>query len=581
MKRAGDSITVLSVDDDPAFLDLVETALDRAADRINVITAPDAREGLDRLKTDEVDCIVSDYDMPAMNGLEFLRTGRVDDEELPFILFTGKGSEEIASEAISAGVTDYLQKGGGGDKYALLANRIENAVDASRADRERRRQLDAIETAQEGISILEDDRFIYVNDAYADLYGYEREELIDQHWEILYPDDDIDYIRDGILPLVEAKGQWHGRTTGVRSDGTTFEEDHVLATTAYDELVCTVRDVSDRKQREQDLEMFETMIETISDGVYALDTKGRYVYANTHFEKVTGYDREEVLGESPTMVVKDLPVEQFESAIREIIKGERDSFSTEVTVDPKTRDPYPADVKITALIVDEEFQGTVGVTRDISERKAREQELKRQKDRIQEFVSIVSHDLRNPLNVASGRLELLKDEPEPGHVDAIEKAHDRMEALIENLLTLAHEGEKSIDYTSVDLERLVDRCWRTVRTDGAEFSMEAVSPLRADEDSIRQLLENLLRNAIEHGGADLIRIGPVDGGFYLEDDGTGIPEDHHDQVFESGFSTTSANTGFGLAIVEEIVETHGWDIDVTKGNSGGARFEITGVEFAE
>lgn len=126
-------IRVLHVDDQSSFGDLVADLLEREDDCFNVITETSAAEGLDRLEKSTLDCIVSDYDMPGENGIEFLESVREEYPELPFILFTGKGSEEVASDAISSGATDYLQKKPGTDQYKLLANRIKNAVDQYRS----------------------------------------------------------------------------------------------------------------------------------------------------------------------------------------------------------------------------------------------------------------------------------------------------------------------------------------------------------------------------------------------------------------------------------------------------------------
>ncbi|MFW5956215.1 MAG: response regulator [Halorhabdus sp.] len=129
----GDEITVLCVDDDSDILSLTETVLQRKDDRFEILTETDPTAVTERLSSTPVDCVVSDYDMPHMDGIELLETIRADHPTLPFILFTGKGSEEVASEAIARGVTDYLQKGTGLERYALLSNRIANAVTQRRA----------------------------------------------------------------------------------------------------------------------------------------------------------------------------------------------------------------------------------------------------------------------------------------------------------------------------------------------------------------------------------------------------------------------------------------------------------------
>ncbi|QGN07106.1 response regulator [Halorhabdus sp. CBA1104] len=169
-----DAVTVLCVDDDPDFLTLSETVLQRSAERFEIITETDPTAVLDRLSSNAVDCVVSDYDMPGMDGLELLEAIRADHPKLPFILFTGKGSEEVASEAIARGVTDYLQKGGGRERYALLANRIEHAFAQRRRDRELKRYETLFDVAPIGIFRTASDGTVYeVNEAMAALVGYD------------------------------------------------------------------------------------------------------------------------------------------------------------------------------------------------------------------------------------------------------------------------------------------------------------------------------------------------------------------------------------------------------------------------
>jgi DNA-binding NtrC family response regulator len=167
---ASRSITVLHVDDEPDFADLAATFLERENERFVVETVTRASDGVDRLAEGSIDCVVSDYEMPDQNGIEFLEAVREDHPDLPFILFTGKGSEEVASDAISVGVTDYLQKEVGTDQYVVLANRIENAVDKYRAETLVERAFRAMDSSREGIALLDEDgEFIYVNEAYAEL----------------------------------------------------------------------------------------------------------------------------------------------------------------------------------------------------------------------------------------------------------------------------------------------------------------------------------------------------------------------------------------------------------------------------
>mgnify|MGYP006282078295 CR=1 FL=1 len=222
-----------------------------------------------------------------------------------------------------------------------------------------------------------------------------------------------------------------------------------------------------------------------------------------------------------------------------------------------------------------------GVFRDISERLRRQRELQQKNERLDEFASVVSHDLRNPLNVAQGRATLLEQECESEHIDPLQTALDRMEEIVEETLTLARNGQQVDEMESVNLVNLLDNCWKVVDTTAATLEFEDDMTIRADPDRLQRIFENLFRNAIEHGGDDAtVRIGQADEQtIYIEDDGPGIPENRRGAVLETGHSSTPNGSGLGLAIVQRLAKAHEWDITLTDSESGGARFEFSGVEI--
>ncbi|PSQ37872.1 PAS sensor protein [Halobacteriales archaeon SW_5_70_135] len=245
-----------------------------------------------------------------------------------------------------------------------------------------------------------------------------------------------------------------------------------------------------------------------------------------------------------------------------------------------------SDLEFAELLVDR--------ARSALDRVERERELRRENDRLEEFASIVSHDIRNPLEVATGRMALLQREIDSEHVDETVAALDRMAEIVDDTLTLARYGTVVGETEPVSLPALARRCWNTVDTGDARLEVDDDLVVRADDDRLRHLLENLFRNAVKHGvddrshGGDdeydpqvTVRVGrsPDEDVLYVEDDGVGVPPAERETVFELGHSSADDGTGFGLTIVDRIAESHGWDARVVEGRDGGARFEFAAVEF--
>jgi len=796
-----DDIRVLHVEDEQDFADLAATFLERADDRLRVETVSTAQEGREVLDERDVDCVVSDFDMPGENGVEFLEAVREEYPDLPFVLFTGKGSEEVAGEAIRKGATDYLQKATGTDQYTILANRIRNAVEQYRA-RQRAANLDRIRTLVsdttralvraetragiyrqicEIISDAEPYRFAWIGEvdpetdrvhprasageaegyldditvtvdetatgrgpggtavserrvavqtvrddpAFAEwraeatergyqavaavpleyediLYGVlgvyaDRADAFDDRERELLADlgEDVGHALHRVQLREELRGReehlahaqavasiaswqrdfetgelyWSDevyRIFGIPEDvtpshevfldrvhpedrdlveehwraaqaGEPYDIEHRIvvdgetkwvrekATVEFDdgepvEGFGIVQDVTDRTELEAELEKKSSQLDTIFEelpvSLYFKDEAARHVRVSEGH--ATGYEGyypprgkgdltidgpEDFLGKTDL----DLFSEQnarpsYEDDRRVIETGEAILRKVEHLTYGDGGERWLTTTKVPWRGTDEEIVGLLGFSLDITERKRYERRLERQNERLEEFASIVSHDLRNPLNVARGRLELLQresDSEDNEHLAAMERAHDRMERLIADLLALARQGNTLEETQRVRLHEVVERSWSSVETAEATSVVETERSILADPDRLQQLLENLVRNAVEHGSTSprssstredavehgctdvTVTVGDLDDGFYVADDGPGIPEAEREDVFERGYTTERDGTGFGLAIVERIAEAHDWSVDVTQSASGGARFEVTGIEFVD
>jgi PAS domain S-box-containing protein len=905
-------IRVLLVDDDEAFADLTADYLRRETDDFEVTTRPAAAPALDYLGDADVDCVVSDHDMPEKVGLELLDAVRDDHPDLPFVLFTGKGSEEIASDAISAGVTDYLQKGGGTDKYAVLANTVRNAVEKRRSEqalREEKHLLEQVlattpgsvvfrpngeiasatdraratlaidddtpadhdwefvtldgeplpdddhparrvarsgkplhgerlgvewpdgwrkylvmhcaplfdadgevdrvvasftdvtdrvkhdrdaERAQTIVqavgdpvySLDEDGAFTFVNDAFEAITGRDREDLVGEHCSTVMDDDDIadgaDVIEDllagdresgmleipvedwadgvehievhiALLPfdvafqgtagvvrdvtdrerrerrlreseqkyatvveeasdaVIVAQGEsirfanpraadileydqaalegkpvadviapedretvldrLQRRLQGdspehryefhaVTADGDRVPIEFTAARVTYEgdpAVLAICRDVSEREARARERRQYETIVETAPDGVFIVDEDANYVGGNIHGAGLTGLEVSELDNKTVPELVEtgvfdpDI-VQRYQETVRDLLTAEdpdaKGKFEFHV---------YPADSDEERVVEchlalrphDDEFRGTIGVLRDVTDRRRRERELERQNERLDEFASVVSHDLRSPLNVASGWLDRYRETGDDDALDRVDRAHDRIAEILDELLAVAREGVDVHDTTEVPLEVVSVAAWASVATGDANLSVDSNGDsVEAVRGRLQELLENLFANAVEHGstspdsqarqdavehgstsnqdaarsddaveqgstGADThpprdaaeegttadssttdaavdggedadptgdlrVEVGVLadESGFYVADDGPGIPAEDQGDVFETGYTTSEDGTGFGLAIVESIADAHGWDVELTTSEHDGARFEF-------
>jgi len=374
----------------------------------------------------------------------------------------------------------------------------------------------------------------------------------------------------------------HGVFQAVSEEPDTFSsKDLELAELLISHTTHALDRLTDRQQIERERERLRAMFEAIPEPVVRVefeDHRPLVQSVNAAFESTFGYDAEILTGESLNEFI--VPEDRREEA-QKVDQATVTERIVEREVERLTSEGRREFLFRAGIIEDDGGANEgIGIYIDISEQQAREREIHRQNERLEKFVSVVSHDLRNPLNVAHGRLGLIQEECDSEHLEPIGRALTRMDTLIEDLLTLAREGEQVREVEPVELAAVAEQSWRNVETTDATLLTQDDRSIQAVPGRLQQLFENLIRNSVEHGGNDVtVTVGKLDNGFYVEDDGPGIPEDDCDEVFDAGYSTSDEGTGFGLSIVQQVVDAHDWDICVTIGSEAGARFEITDVTF--
>ncbi|SNZ05651.1 PAS/PAC sensor signal transduction histidine kinase [Natronoarchaeum philippinense] len=370
----------------------------------------------------------------------------------------------------------------------------------------------------------------------------------------------------------------------------------------------------------------DTVVDRIPSGVVVIDPEGRITDANDEMECLLDDGVDDLVGTPATDAFADWPRLSDELAARtDDIDGARHL--------ERSRNGQHFDITIEPFADDRGRRaGRIVLVHDVTEQKRREQELQRQNEQLDRFASVLSHDLRNPLNVADGYLDLLEETGDPDHAEQVRSAHERMDELIEDVRTLVAHGQTISDPERLDLTTVAEDAAGNVDTRGADLQIGTLGTVSGDRNRLTQAFENLFRNAVEHGStnpasatphgdaraqpasaadasvaqtgdtdspagdADVsddapnttvtIRVGTLDAGagqdgFFVADDGPGIPADARSDVFESGHTTNDDGTGLGLAIVQNAIEAHGWAVEATESDAGGARFEVTGVSFLD
>ncbi|QGN07791.1 response regulator [Halorhabdus sp. CBA1104] len=448
-------VRILQVDDDPQFAEVVAELLASHSDHFDVEIESDPAAVPGRLASDTFDCVVSDYQMPGVDGLQLLDRVRTRYPDLPFVLFTGKGSEEIASDAIAAGVTDYVRKGTGTERVAILANRIENAVEQHRA----------------------------------------QQRLSDQ-------------------------------TRSLR-----------------------------RKDR-----VLEAILEHVPVHVYVKDEQARHTWVSDY-----GFGSPALVGQTDAEYFDAEWAEETTREELEIIETGEPIVDQE-RYDPE-RDIWVRNTKVPWRDEDGEVTGVVGATWDVTEREDAKRECDRYHWLVEGLRTAVSHELRNPLQLAAGRLELVTEDCNSEHLSTVLQAHRDLEARIETTVTLAEAGEPVDETSTIDVETLARESWDRLDTAGT-LAVDGDPTIEAEAKRLEQLLEELLENAEVHGGPEpTVTVRETAAGFAVTDEGPGPPAGEHDRLFDVGYTTEADRHGYGLAIARTIAEAHGWSIDID--DSGG------------
>ncbi|WP_164471519.1 ATP-binding protein [Halosimplex salinum] len=359
----------------------------------------------------------------------------------------------------------------------------------------------------------------------------------------------------------------------------------------------------ERRRRAAESSLFTTFLADAELAVFAKDREGRHLYKSDIEDDV---DPASVVGRTDLEITADYMREKaradFEDDMRVVETGVP-IYDRVREYDHDGHTHWARTTKVPWRDDDGEVQGIVGYAEDITDQKRFERHLAEQSERIDQFITYVAHDLRTPLQIAYGHVDRARAGADDA-LNGIETSIHRIEDIVEDLARLSKrsgtEGLSSETLRSFRAESLttefvplVENVWSVLSDGEADLTVDLPEDtvVAVDAKTLRPLFENLFKNALDHAGPNVsVRVGALDRGFFVEDDGPGIPDSERSKVTKSGYTTAEDGTGTGLDIVAETVEQHGWDLHITAaspahdtprngpdGESPGARIEVAGV----
>ncbi|WP_336326077.1 hybrid sensor histidine kinase/response regulator [Halovenus sp. HT40] len=595
----------------------------RFGQSVDVRAVADEQAALAVLAEADIDCLLVSDRLEA-DVVEFITSIRSRDCAVPIGLLAFDGSESLAGAATRAGVSEYIPVESGTDLDLLT--RVDSLLEAQEGLRSV--ELDgieaAIEHAADAVVITDDEGVIeYVNPAFENLTEYDRAEAIGRTPRILKSGEQGQAYYEQMWETILDGKVWEETIINETRSGEQYIAHQTVAPVtgadgAIERFVGIQRDITRQQRLEEQVERSETTLSRLYDITAHFDgdleTKIETVlqmaaeqlgYEIGYFTRIAD-DKQEILaavGDHESIEAgKTDPLER--TYCRKTIESDEPVIIGDAVTEGWEGDPAVEEFGLRCyagarVLVDEELYGTLcfggreptdrlildahkSTVRTLAnwvgyeiEREQYSRKLEQQNERLERFASAVSHDLRNPLTVAQSYVSLARSgDTDADALDNVAEAHQRMEGIIDDTLTLAREGELVEEPATVSLRSIATDCWQHVDTEDASLDVETETTLRADPDKLRHVFENLFCNAITHGGSDVtVRVGALQEGFYVEDDGPGIDDDAKDEVFEFGY-TADEGSGFGLAIVETVAQAHDWRVRVTDSDAGGARFEF-------
>lgn len=462
-----------------------------------------------------------------------------------------------------------------------------------------------VESAPNGVVMIDGSgRIVLVNAELERMFGYSRAELLDRPIEKLLPERfRATHIgmRTGYWQEPRPRAMGAGRELfGLRADGAEFPLEiglNSIDTVRGTMVLASIVDISARKRVESS---FRNIVDAAPYGMVIVDANGRIVLCNSRIERMFGYDRTELLGQSLEML---LPARyraghlQLRESYRSAPAPREMGAGRDLMALHKDGREFPVEIGLNPVLGDEGMLALAAVI-DITRRKQMELELRQANANLEEFTYVASHDLKSPIRGIGDLVEWIAEDlgdQKPAEVqhnlERVAIRVKRMENIIEDLLAYARAGRACAEMVTVDPQELIAAILEIEPAPPA-FDVAVnirAAPFKAAKTPLETVLRNLVANAIKHHdqqqGQIAVSVEEEDQYcvFSVADDGPGIPRKAQERVFRM-FQTVStaerAGSGIGLALTKRLVEAHGGRIALeSRDGERGATFRFWWPRF--
>ena len=604
--KVKDTIRVLYVDDDVSQLSLMKELLPIYEPEITVEIVPNPLDVAQRMRKNRYDCLLFDYKMPKLNGIE-LATQIRKESKIPIILYTGQGSEEVAEKAFEVGINDYFRKEPNQEHIQVLAKKIREIAEKRRIEQV---YSSVVKDSRDAIIIIVGENLAFYNQAFMGLTGATNIKRIkNTSYFSFFPDNEAKQLNKDMKSLLQGKEQFIISDYKIRKGKRTIPVEINITPIDYlgeKAFLCIIRDLSERIKLEKSIRRSEiryrSLLELAPDGIMTINMHGTVTWINPAYTQITGFNEEEIVGKKAWSIktVKSGDAGTFFRAFFDLIKG-NNVPPIEFQWVNKAGETGWGEGRASLLKIENRPTEVLVILRDITDSKKLENDLKsynhelevlaneRAKQLLESeqmvavgtIASTVSHDLRGPLSAIRNALYLMDRSPDktPEMKQTISKAVDNAVKMLDEVRARTSESEletemlelSSFIKTIVDETPIPSRI--TVKTD---LKMVNVS---IDGLRVRRVLENLISNAVDamNNEGKLIISNGIEGDqvcIIVQDTGTGIPENIKKTLFRPFVTTKNKGTGLGLYYCKKTIEKHNGSITVDSKSGSGSTFTI-------